>query len=211
MKEKIDKSNPNCLLEEKTLWNEGVEYVAGVDEVGRGPFAGPVIACAVIMPKDFQIKRLTDSKKISKKEHEYFAEEVKKHALAYALGEASVEEIDEINIKKASQLAMKRAIENLKITPEYILVDGTEVIDTEIPQKSIIKGDYNSHTISAAAIVAKVHRDEIMKQLDEEYGNIYGWAKNAGYQTKDHITACRRFGITKHHRKTWATMENIKK
>jgi len=209
-KEKLDKSNPGNLDYEKKKWNEGFQNIAGVDEVGRGPFAGPVVACAVIMPKDFKIHRLTDSKKLSKKEHEFFAEEVKEHALAWEIGIATVEEIDEINIKQASCLAMKRAVEGLKVKADYILVDGTEVIDTPIPQESIIKGDYNSHSISAAAIVAKVYRDQLMAELDAKYGNVYGWGKNAGYQTKEHIEACHQHGVTPHHRTSWATMDLFK-
>jgi len=206
-KEKMDKSHPENLKRERELWDSGIEYIAGIDEVGRGPFAGPVVACAVIMPKDFKIPRLTDSKKIGKKEHREFAELVKKHALSYSIGIASVEEIDQINIKQASRLAMKRAVEGLEIKPQHLLVDGTEIIDLSTPQESIIKGDYNSHSISAAAIVAKVHRDDLMEKLDEEFGSVYGWGKNAGYQTKDHIEACHKHGVTKHHRKSWGTME----
>lgn len=206
-KEKLDKSNPENLAYEQALWAKGYEHIAGTDEVGRGPFAGPVVACAVIMPKGVKIPRLTDSKKLSKKEHALFAEEVKKQALAYAIGMASVEEIDQLNIKQASRLAMKRAVEGLQIQPDYLLVDGTEVVDVSMPQEYIIKGDYNSHTISAAAIVAKVYRDELMAQLDAEYGNVYGWAKNAGYQTKEHIDACHVHGLTPHHRTSWATMD----
>lgn len=206
---KVDKSNPENLKEENELWEKGYEFVAGVDEVGRGPCAGPVVACAVIMPKNLKIERLTDSKKVNKKEHEYFADLVKEKAISWAVGFASVEEIDQLNIKRASRLAMKRAIDNLEQKPDYILVDGTEVIETNIPQKYIIKGDYNSHTISGAAIIAKVYRDELMSKLDEEFNNVYGWANNAGYQTKEHIQACIENGITDHHRKTWATIKNL--
>lgn len=206
-KPKKDYSSPNNLKEEQYLWEQGHSYVAGVDECGRGPFAGPVVACAVIMPKDVRIERLTDSKKVPKSEHKAFAELVKEKAIAYAIGVATVEEIDRINIKQASRLAMKRAIEGLNTPPDYILVDGTEVIDTTIPQHYIVKGDYHSHTISAAAIVAKVYRDELMAHLDETYGNVYNWKNNAGYQTEAHIEACKEHGVTEHHRKSWKTME----
>lgn len=206
-KHKKDNSNPENLLHERTLWSNGIKYIAGVDECGRGPFAGPVVACAIIMPVEHRIHRLTDSKKISKSEHDNFAELVRGAAVSYSIGISTVEEIDCINIKQASRLAMKRAIEGLHIKPEYILVDGTEVIDTLIPQHFIIKGDYNSHTVSAGAILAKVHRDILMAELDKNYHNVYGWAKNAGYQTKEHIEACRKHGLTEHHRRTWKTVE----
>lgn len=206
-KTKKDYSSIENLKEEQALWAKGYTKIAGVDECGRGPFAGPVVACAVIMPKDVRIERLTDSKKVPKSEHKAFANFVKERAIAYAIGVATVEEIDAINIKQASRLAMKRAIEGLEIPPDYILVDGTEVIDTTIPQHYLIKGDYHSHTISAAAIVAKVYRDELMATLDEQYGNVYNWKHNAGYQTEAHIGACKLHGVTKHHRKSWKTME----
>lgn len=205
-KPKKDYSSPENLKEEQQLWGQGYQYIAGVDECGRGPFAGPVVACAVIMPKDVRIDRLTDSKKVPKSEHKAFAEWVKEKAVSYAIGIASVEEIDQINIKQASRLAMKRAIEGLDVSPDYILVDGTEVIQTEIPQHFLVKGDYHSHSISAAAIVAKVYRDELMATLDAAYGHIYNWKNNAGYQTEAHIEACKKHGITEHHRKSWKTM-----
>lgn len=200
----VDKSLAENLNKETFLWENGYKYIACVDEAGRGPFAGPVVAAAAIMPKSVRIERLTDSKKISKKEHESFAELAKKHALCYAIGIVEVDEIDKIdNIKKAARLAMKRAIEKLPISPDYILVDGNEVIDTQIPQEFVIKGDYHVHGISAAAIIAKTHRDQLMNKLDIETGGIYGWSRNAGYETKEHFEACKKHGLTKHHRKTW--------
>lgn len=206
-KPRKDHSSPDNLEQEKALWGKGLDYIAGIDECGRGPFAGPVVACAVIMPKDCRIDRLTDSKKLPKSEHVAFSEQVKELAISYSIGVASVEEIDKINIKQASRLAMKRAIEGLSVKPEYILVDGTEVIDTDIPQHYIVKGDYHSHSISAAAIVAKVYRDKLMEKLDKNYDNVYNWGKNAGYQTEAHIEACKKHGITEHHRKSWKTMQ----
>ena len=200
----VDKSNPDNLHHEQTLWDKGMEYIACVDEAGRGPFAGPVVACAAIMPKGLRIDRLTDSKKLPKTQHDAFAELVKQHALYYAVGIVEVDELDEIdNIKTAARMAMKRAIEGLSVKPDYILVDGTEVIDTEIPQQHVVKGDYHVHGISAAAIIAKTYRDDVMKALDEETNGIYGWASNAGYETKVHFEACVQHGLTKHHRKSW--------
>jgi ribonuclease HII len=209
-KEKKNKAYAGNLDHEQTIWTSGKTYIAGIDECGRGPFSGPVVAAAVIMPKDVVIERLTDSKLLSKKEHESFAEQVKSKALALAVGIASVEEIDEINIKKASRLAMKRAVEGLPVQPDYLLIDGKEVVDLPIEQHWVIKGDYYSHSISAAAIIAKVARDQMMAKLDEKYGNVYGWAKNAGYQTDEHIAACHKHGLTEHHRKSWKTIELFK-
>lgn len=203
---KIDKSSTENLYYEKELWRNGITNIVGVDECGRGPFAGPVVACAAIMPEGLRIERLTDSKKMAKSEHKYFADLVKNCAIEYSIGVSSVEEIDSLNIRQASILAMKRAVLGLKGTRDYVLVDGIESLEVDIPQKSIVRGDFNSHTISCAAIVAKVYRDELMSELDSVYGNVYGWKDNAGYQTKKHIEACYKYGITPQHRKTWKTM-----
>lgn len=204
-----EKVNPFNLNEEMTLWNEGYTFIAGVDECGRGPFAGNVVAGAVIMPQHFRIPGLTDSKKIPKKQHEAFAELVKEHAISWAIGEASVEEIDTLNIKQATQLAMKRALEGLEVLPRFVLVDGLETIATTLPQKSIIKGDYNSHTIAAASLIAKVYRDKQMEELDKEFNDVYDWKNNAGYQTKKHVEACKEHGLTPYHRKSWKTYQSI--
>lgn len=208
-----DKSNPENMSLEEELWSSGYDYIACTDEAGRGPFAGPVVAGAVIMPKGVRIDRLTDSKKLNKNQHKEFVERVKELALSYSIGVVEVEELDKINnIKQTARLAMKRAIEGLSITPNYILVDGTEVINLEIEQKSVIKGDFNSHGISAAAIIAKVYRDELMKSIDEKYNGVYGWSTNSGYQTKGHVEACHKHGLTPHHRKSWRkTMGLFKK
>lgn len=202
-----DKSCPNNFEFEKELWDFGYEHICGVDDVGRGCFAGPVVCASVIMPKNLKIERLTDSKLISKKEHHYFSDLVKEKALAYGIGVVDVETIDKINIKQASRLAMKIAVEKMNITPQYILVDGDEKIDLQVPQISIEKGDFRSHTISAASIIAKTYRDDLMKKLDEEYDFVYKWSQNAGYQTKAHIEACYQYGLTPYHRGSWKTME----
>lgn len=209
-KERKDYSKPDNLLIEQGLWKSGIQYIAGVDECGRGPFAGPVVAGAVIMPKDFRIPRLTDSKKIPKKEHKIFADLVKEKALSYNIGIASVNEIDELNILEATKLAMKRAVEGLELKPDFLLIDGNIVLNNNIQENFVIKGDYNSHSISAGAIIAKVYRDELMEELDKQYESKYGWAKNAGYQTKSHIEACEKYGVTKEHRKSWKTMDKFR-
>lgn len=199
-----DKSNPNNLEQETILWNQGFELIAGVDEAGRGPFAGPLVAGAAIMPKELKIEKLTDSKKIIKKYHKHFSEVVKEYALAYGIGVVEVEEFDEIgNVVVATRLAMKRAVEQLKLKPDYLLIDGREKVALDIPQHSIEKGDYQSHSISAGAILAKVYRDELMEQLDKEYDGKYNWSKNAGYLTKEHEEAIHKYGLTPLHRKSW--------
>ncbi|MNC09414.1 Ribonuclease HII [compost metagenome] len=203
----IDKSSPENLEFEKELWEFGYDIVAGVDDVGRGCFAGPVVCASAIMPKGLRLDRLTDSKLINKKEHQYFSDLVKENADAWGVGVVDVETVDKINIKQASRLAMKIAVESMDIKPQYLLIDGDEKIDLLIPQASITKGDFRSHSISAASIIAKLYRDELMKKLDEEYDFVYGWSKNAGYQTKDHIEACYKYGLTPYHRKSWKTME----
>lgn len=216
VKEKKDKSHPENMKVETELWNEGYNFIAGIDDVGRGCFAGPVVCAAVIMPKDFKIQRLTDSKLISKKELPLFESLIKENALAWGVGEVDVETIDEINIKNASRLAMRKAVEeiinNFGIRPDFLLVDGDEVVTFDniiINQESIHQGDFLCHGISAASVIAKVYRDDLMKRLDEKYGNIYGWEKNAGYPTKAHKDAVLQHGITPYHRKTWKTMEII--
>lgn len=211
VREKKDKSYPENMKKENELWEEGYEFIAGIDDVGRGCFAGPVVCAAVIMPKGFKIPRLTDSKLISKKELPMFEELIKEHAIAYGVGEVDVETIDEINIKNASRLAMTKAVQeiinNYGIKPNYLLIDGDEVVDMVINQESINQGDFYCHGISAASIIAKVYRDNLMTKLDEQYGNVYNWSQNAGYPTKAHKDAVLIHGITPHHRKSWKTME----
>lgn len=173
------------------------KIVAGVDEVGRGPLAGPVIAAAVIVDPAIHIEDIKDSKKLSEKKRTLIAEKIKFH-YKYAIGEASVSEIDEINILNATKLAMTRAVEQLIPSPEIVLADGNMKFD-DIRFKSIVKGDNISQSIAAASIIAKVHRDLIMKKLSEKYP-VYGWEKNAGYGTPMHISAIQAYGPTCYHR-----------
>jgi len=206
----IDKSYENNLSYEKELWNNNIKYVAGVDEVGRGCFAGPVVAAAVIMPPNLRIPYLTDSKKIAKSKHKSLVAEIKEHAVAYSVAIVDAQTVDKINIRQASLKAMHTAINNLEITPEYILVDGSDVVpNLNILQKNVIQGDYYSHSISAASLLAKEFRDNLMASYDEAYDNKYEWAKNAGYPTKRHIELVNENGITPQHRKTWKTMSKI--
>ena len=183
---------------EKELNKKGITLIAGVDEVGRGPLIGPVVAAAVILPKDFKLDGLTDSKKLSEKKREYYYEIIKKEAIAIGVGIISEKRIDEINIYEATKEAMKKAINNLNPKPEHILIDAMP-LDLDIPTTSIIKGDLLSLTISAASVIAKVTRDHMLYDIDKEYP-MYDLKNNKGYGTKKHLEAIKQYGITKYHR-----------
>ncbi|MEA5100259.1 MAG: ribonuclease HII [Bacteroidales bacterium] len=175
----------------------------GVDEAGRGCLCGPVVAAAVILPKDFQNQTLNDSKQLTHKQRQALREIIEKEAIAYGVGFVSNEEIDQINILNASFLAMTRAIEKIKKPIELLLIDGNRFrSQLTIPYKCIVKGDAKYSSIAAASILAKTHRDEYMETLAKEYPH-YNWQKNKGYPTKEHRETIRQFGITPHHRKTF--------
>ena len=180
---------------------------AGVDEVGRGCLAGPVIAAAVILKKGINLKILRDSKKISYKKREKIAEHIKQNSY-FGIGVSSVEEIQNLNILQASLLSMKRAIDKLKIKPELILVDGKFAPKGIKNYKTIINGDEKIKEISAASIIAKVYRDRLMIKLSDKYSN-YAWERNFGYGTKDHMDGLKKFGITSHHRKSFKPIHKI--
>lgn len=184
-----------------------LDYICGVDEVGRGPLVGPVVASAVILPKNYYIEGLTDSKKLSKKKRESFFEIINKDALAIGIGVVDNKKIDEINILEASRLAMKIAVNNLKIKPDVILTDAMK-LDIGIPEEDIIKGDLKSITISAASVIAKVTRDKMMEELHEKYP-MYNFIKNNGYPTKEHVEAIKKYGIIEEHRKTFNPIKDI--
>ncbi|MEN2281519.1 ribonuclease HII [Algoriphagus sp. SE2] len=176
---------------------------AGCDEVGRGCLAGPVVAAAVILPSDYSNQWINDSKKLGKTQREDLIEEIKAKALAWKIAEASVEEIDKINILNASFLAMTRAIQGLKISPEHLLIDGNRFkSDLKTPYTCVIKGDGKYASIAAASILAKVHRDNFMEQLAEEFPQ-YGWERNVGYPTKSHREGIQEFGSCIWHRKSF--------
>ncbi|MTI69981.1 MAG: ribonuclease HII [Firmicutes bacterium] len=189
---------------EKELWKEGYNYIACVDEVGRGCLAGDVVASAVVMPKDLFIEGINDSKKLTAKKRDKLYDIIYSKAVAIGIGSVDSKEIDEINIKRSTHKAMKKAINNLSdkngdlIKPDFVLIDA-EKIDIKIPQKNIIKGDSKSHGIAAASIIAKVYRDRLCKEWSKEFKG-YGLEKHKGYGTKEHIKALKKKGPSKIHR-----------
>ncbi|OAQ14328.1 ribonuclease HII [Bibersteinia trehalosi Y31] len=177
--------------------------IAGVDEVGRGPLVGAVVTAAVILDPNNPIEGLADSKKLSEKRRLVLAEEIKVKALAWSLGRAEVEEIDELNILHATMLAMQRAVAGLSIQPDFVLVDGNRIPQLPMPAQAVVKGDSLVAEISAASILAKVSRDQEMLALDQQYPE-YGFAKHKGYPTKLHFEMLEQFGVTPFHRKSFA-------
>ncbi len=194
---------------EEELYDLGYQYVAGVDEAGRGPLAGPVVAAAVILKKGAQFKYVNDSKQLSPKKRELALKEIKEQALAIGIGISSQEEIDLINIYRATKEAMLSAIESLKIKPDFLLIDAMPM-EINIPLKSIIKGDTLSMSIAAASIVAKTTRDQYMIEMDKLFPN-YGFKHHMGYGTKEHIEAIYTYGITPIHRKTFEPIKSLLK
>ncbi|WP_439741116.1 ribonuclease HII [Bacillus pseudomycoides] len=192
---------------EKALREKGLSYIAGIDEVGRGPLAGPVVTAAVVLPGDFYIPGLNDSKKLSEAKRERFYDEIKEQAIAIGVGIVSPQVIDEINIYQATKRAMLDAIANLACTPEHLLIDAMK-LPTPIPQTSIIKGDAKSISIAAASIIAKVTRDRMMKELGKEYP-AYGFEQHMGYGTKQHLQAIEMYGVLEEHRKTFAPIKDM--
>ena len=180
----------------------GAQYICGIDEVGRGPLAGPVVAAAVVLPKDCDILYINDSKKLSEKMRDVLYDEISKKAVAWGVGIVSPERIDEINILQATYEAMKIALENLKVSPDILFNDAVTIPGIEIPQIPIVKGDAKSQSIAAASIMAKVTRDRLMKEYDEMYPE-YGFARHKGYGTKEHINDIKEFGPCPIHRRTF--------
>ena len=192
---------------ENELYKKGINLIAGVDEVGRGPLVGPVVTAAVILPRDFYDERINDSKKLTEKKRELLYSVIYENAISIGIGMSSNEIIDEINILEATKKAMKEAINNLSIKPEHILIDAVK-LDIDIPSTSIIKGDAKSQSIAAASIVAKVTRDRMMIELDKKHPE-YDFKNNKGYGTKKHIDAIYKYGVLKEHRKTFAPISEI--
>ena len=194
---------------EKDLYDKGINVIGGVDEAGRGPLFGPVVAACVVLPSDFVLEGLTDSKKLSEKKRNIFYDYIMKNSVAVAVGIVSAEEIDEINIYAASKKAMVMAINEVreKIDLEYVLSDAMP-IELDIPVMPIIKGDAKSITIAAASVIAKVTRDRIMYEFDEKYPE-YGFKNHKGYPTKNHLLALEKYGVISGYRKTYGPVKRL--
>lgn len=193
---------------EHDLWNNGINYIGGVDEVGRGPLIGPVVTACVVLPKDFYLEGLTDSKKLTEKKRDIFYGYIMEHALAVSVGMMDEKVIDEVNIYEATKLAMYQAINNCPIKPEHVLIDAMKLENLDIPSTSIIKGDAKSVTIAAASVIAKVTRDRMMIELDKKYP-MYGFKSHKGYPTKKHVEAILKYGLIDGYRKTFKPISEI--
>lgn len=189
---------------ENALYAQGIEFIAGIDEAGRGPLAGPVCAAAVILPKDAVIEGINDSKKLTEKKREMLFDVITEIAVAYSVQYADAGIIDDINIKNATHLAMGNAVKALQVTPDFLIIDGSDRVPYPIPYEYIIKGDAKSQTIAAASILAKVSRDRLMKELDKQYPQ-YNFAKHKGYGTQEHMQAIRTYGTCEIHRQSFMT------
>jgi ribonuclease HII len=187
---------------ERAARRTGALRIAGLDEVGRGPMFGPVVAAAVILPRNCPLDGLTDSKKLSEKSRNVFDREIRRNAIAWAIAAVDVETIDRINIRNASLLAMRMAVEQLPLSPDYLLIDGLDTIDWPCAQQAVVDGDATSLSIAAASVLAKVHRDRLLVELDREYPG-YGLARHKGYCSAEHLEALRRLGPTPLHRKSY--------
>ena len=202
-----DERLEGMLAYEKELYTQGIQLIAGVDEVGRGPLAGPVVAAAVILPKACKIPGLNDSKKIPKSKHKEIYEAVLQNAIAIGIGIKDNHVIDQVNIYEATKLAMMEAIGQLEPQPQHLLIDAMR-LDLPIPQTSIIKGDANSLSIAAASIVAKVTRDQMMEEFDCEYPG-YDFTQNAGYGTANHLAGLHKLGVTPIHRRSFEPVKSM--
>lgn len=200
--EKLD-----LLAYEKKLYKKNITLIAGVDEVGRGPLVGPVVAAAVILPKNYKLDGLNDSKKLTEKKREELYPIIMKDAISVGIGEVSAKEIDEINIYEASRKAMMIAIDNLDVKPEHILVDAMPLF-TDIPHDAIIHGDALSLSIAAASVIAKVTRDRMMIELDGKYP-MYGFKKHKGYPTKLHLENLQKYGPLENYRFTYGPVRDL--
>lgn len=193
---------------EKELYEQGYKLICGCDEAGRGPLVGPVVAGAVILPVDYELAGLTDSKQLSEKKREYYFTKIKEEAISYGIGIVDAKKIDEINIYEASRLAMKEAISKLKIKPDYVLTDAMPMPGYELPVLSIIHGDALSLSIAAASVIAKVTRDNIMKEMALKYPE-YEFEKHKGYPTKRHLELLELYGPTKDYRFTYRPVRDL--
>ena len=201
--------NMNLWEYENKLYKQGINYIGGVDEVGRGPLVGPVVAACCVLPKDFVLEGLTDSKKLSEKKRNVFFDYIKDNCICYGIGVVEPEIIDEVNIYQATKIAMKQAISKVEeqIDLEHVLIDAMP-LDLDIPTTSIIKGDSKSISIAAASVLAKVTRDSMMYELDKKYPQ-YGYASHKGYPTKKHLEAIHKYGLIEEYRKTYGPVREI--
>ncbi len=193
---------------ENELWPKGINYIGGIDEVGRGPLVGPVVTACVILPKDFVLEGLTDSKKLTEKKRDEYYDYIMDHALSIGIGMMDNKVIDEVNIYEATKLAMYQAIENSKITPEHVLIDAMKLEKLSMPSTSIIKGDAKSISIAAASVIAKVTRDRMMIELDKKYP-MYGFKDHKGYPTKKHLEAIKEYGILDNYRTSYKPVKEV--
>ena len=193
---------------ERNLYAEGINFIAGVDEVGRGPIVGPVVAAAVILPKNYQLDGLTDSKKISEKKRKIYYDIILRDAISVGVGVVSEKIIDEINILEASRLAMKIAIESMDVKPEHVLSDAMKLNNIDIPYTDIIHGDALSLSIAAGSVIAKVTRDRMMYELHKEYPE-YGFGKHKGYPTKAHVENLVKYGVLSNYRFTYKPVSDL--
>jgi ribonuclease HII len=198
----------HLLRYERELWERGVLHVAGVDEAGMAPLAGPVVAGACILPRDYRPRGIDDSKQLDAAERERLAEDIKRNAVAWAVGMAEVQEIDRLNVYWAGILSLRRAVLGLAPRPEHLLIDARRIRDLDIPQDGIVHGDALSLTIAAASIVAKTTRDALMARMDEEHPG-YGFARHKGYPTPDHVAALRERGACPIHRRSFGPVREV--
>lgn len=198
----------NLLSYEQELYKKGIKLIAGTDEVGRGPLVGPVVAAAVILPENYYLEGLDDSKKLTEKKRDKYYDIIYKDAVSVGIGIVDAKIIDEINILEASRLAMKKAVEDLKIKPEYILSDAMKLDNQSIPYTDIIHGDALSESIAAASVIAKVTRDRMMYDLDKEHPE-YGFAKHKGYPTKLHLENLKKYGVLDNYRFSYKPVKEI--
>jgi len=204
----VNNKEKNMLSYEQELYKKGIKLIAGTDEVGRGPLVGPVVAAAVILPENYFLEGIDDSKKLTEKKREKYFDIINKDAIAVGIGIVDAKTIDEINILEASRLAMKKAIESLKIKPEHILSDAMKLDNQDIPYTDIIHGDALSESIAAASIIAKVTRDRMMYDLDKKYPE-YGFAKHKGYPTKLHLENLEKYGVLDNYRFSYKPVKKI--
>ena len=205
-KQKIEADD--LLKFEKDLYSQGITLIGGVDEAGRGPLVGPVVAACVILPVNYELEGLNDSKQLSEKKRDLLFDIIMKDAISVGVGIVEADMIDKINILEASRLAMKLAIENMDVKPEFVLSDAMKLNNIDIPYKDIVHGDALSLSIAAGSVIAKVTRDRMLYELDKEYPE-YGFAKHKGYPTKAHLEAIQKYGLLKNYRFTYKPVSDL--